>query len=247
MSRNAVVTGAGSGIGRAVALALAADGWRIVALDQAEGAVAETGRLAAAESGDVVSCLADVSDPDAVARAFEASDEMLQDLNALVNVAGVGSTTSVPETTSADWDRVMSVNCAGVFLCSREALRRMRTRRSGSIVNIASVAGMVGLRSRAAYCASKGAVLALTRAMAVDHISDGIRVNAVSPGTVDSPWVRRLVEDAGESLETLKARQPMGRLGTPDEIAGAVQYLLSDAAAFVTGSNLVIDGGLTAA
>jgi 2-keto-3-deoxy-L-fuconate dehydrogenase len=120
-------------------------------------------------------------------------------------------------------------------------------RGGGSIVNIASIAGLVGLRNRAAYCASKGAVIALTRALAIDHVGDGIRVNAVCPGTVDSPWVRRLVDDVGESLDVLRARQPMGRLGTPQEIADAVLFLASDAAAFATGSALVIDGGLTAA
>ena len=105
----------------------------------------------------------------------------------------------------------------------------------------------MGLRNRAAYCASKGAVVALTRALAVDHVSDGIRVNAVCPGTVDTPWVRRLVEEAGESLEELRSRQPLGRLGTPEEIAEAVAYLASDRAGFVTGTVLVVDGGLTAA
>ncbi len=114
-------------------------------------------------------------------------------------------------------------------------------------MNIASVAGLVGLKNRAAYCASKGAVIAFTKALAVDHVGDGIRVNAICPGTVDSPWVRRLVEDVGESLDALKARQPMGRLGTPEEIAAAVLYLASDDAAFVTGTAFVIDGGLTAA
>jgi NAD(P)-dependent dehydrogenase (short-subunit alcohol dehydrogenase family) len=123
----------------------------------------------------------------------------------------------------------------------------MIERGGGSIVNMASVAGLVGLRNRAAYCASKGAVIAFTRALAIDHVSDGVRVNAVCPGTVDSPWVRRLVDEAGESLDALRARQPMGRLGTPEEVAGAVAYLASDAAAFVTGTAFVIDGGLTAA
>jgi NAD(P)-dependent dehydrogenase (short-subunit alcohol dehydrogenase family) len=117
----------------------------------------------------------------------------------------------------------------------------------GTVVNISSAAALVGLRNRAAYCASKGAVLAFTRALALDHVGDGIRVNAVCPGTVDTPWVRRLVEEAGESLDDLRARQLMGRLGTPEEIADAVLYLVSDASAFVTGSALVIDGGLTAA
>jgi NAD(P)-dependent dehydrogenase (short-subunit alcohol dehydrogenase family) len=121
----------------------------------------------------------------------------------------------------------------------------MQSRRRGAIVNIASVAALVGFRNRAAYCASKGAVVALTRALAVDHVADNIRVNAVCPGTVDTPWVQRLVEQAGESLEALRARQPMGRLGTPEEIADAVVYLAT--AEFVTGTILTIDGGITAA
>jgi 2-keto-3-deoxy-L-fuconate dehydrogenase len=114
-------------------------------------------------------------------------------------------------------------------------------------VNVASVAGLVGLRNRAAYCASKGAVIALTRALALDHVGSGIRVNAVCPGTVDTPWVRRLVEEAGESLDDLRERQLMRRLGTPDEVAEAVLYLAGERSSFVTGTAFVIDGGLSAA
>jgi NAD(P)-dependent dehydrogenase (short-subunit alcohol dehydrogenase family) len=169
----------------------------------------------------------------------------MADLDVLVNCAGIGSTTNAPETTLDVWENVMAVNARGTFLCCKHAIPGMAARGGGSIVNIASVAGLVGLRNRAAYCASKGAVISLTRALAVDHVADGIRVNAVAPGTVDSPWVRRLVEDVGESLDALRARQPMGRLGAPGEIADAVAYLV--AAEFVTGSVLVIDGGLTAA
>jgi NAD(P)-dependent dehydrogenase (short-subunit alcohol dehydrogenase family) len=121
----------------------------------------------------------------------------------------------------------------------------MVTRGGGAIVNVASVAALVGLRNRAAYCASKGAVVALTRALAVDHVREGVRVNAVCPGTIDSPWVARLVDEAGESLDALRTRKPMGRLGTPDEIAEAVLYLAT--AEFATGTILTIDGGLTAA
>ena len=171
----------------------------------------------------------------------------MRDLDVLVNVAGIGSTTTAPETPLDVWEDVFAVNARGTFLCCKHAIPGMAERRRGSIVNIASVGALVGLRNRAAYCASKGAVVALTRALAVDHVGDGVRVNAVCPGTVDSPWVRRLVEDAGESLDALRARQPMGRLGLPEEIAEAVAYLASDAAAFVTGTTLVIDGGLTAA
>jgi NAD(P)-dependent dehydrogenase (short-subunit alcohol dehydrogenase family) len=168
-------------------------------------------------------------------------------LDVLVNVAGVGSTTSAPETPLDVWENVFAVNARGTFLCCKHAIPGMVERGGGAIVNIASVAGLVGLPNRAAYCASKGAVIALTRAMAIDHVGQGVRVNAVCPGTVDSPWVRRLVEEVGESLDALRARQPMGRLGTPDEVAQAVLYLASDAAAFITGTGLVIDGGLTAA
>jgi NAD(P)-dependent dehydrogenase (short-subunit alcohol dehydrogenase family) len=171
----------------------------------------------------------------------------MADVDVLINVAGIGSTTNAPETPLEVWENVFAVNARGTFLCCKHAIPGMIARGGGSIVNVASVAALVGLRNRAAYSASKGAVVSLTRALAIDHVGDGIRVNAVCPGTVDSPWVRRLVEESGESLDALRQRQPMGRLGTPDEIADSVAYLASDRAAFVTGSVLVIDGGLTAA
>src|ERR671937_3896 len=168
---------------------------------------------------------------------------LAHDVDVLVNVAGIGSTTNAPETLLDVWEDVFAVNARGTFLCCKHAVHSRIARGGGSIVNIASVAAIVGLRNRAAYCASKGAVVALTRALAVDHVNDGIRVNVVCPGTVDSPWVRRLVEEAGESLDALRARQPLGRLGTPDEIAEAVEYLAT--AEFATGTVLVVDGGLT--
>jgi 2-keto-3-deoxy-L-fuconate dehydrogenase len=228
--KRVLVTGAGSGIGAAVARRFAADGAEVIVADLSPKAVAE-------ELGAQAVVL-DVRDEEQVAPA-------MADLDVLVNVAGIGSTTNAPETTLDVWENVFAVNARGTFLCCKHAIPGMAVRGGGSIVNIASVAGLVGLRNRAAYCASKGAVISLTRALAVDHVADGIRVNAVAPGTVDSPWVRRLVEDVGESLDALRARQPLGRLGTPEEIADAVAYLA--AAEFVTGSVLVIDGGLTAA
>ena len=239
--RVALVTGAGSGIGAAVVGRFAAAGATVVAVDIDRNRVEATAR-----EHDSIAVEADVTEEAAVVRAVERA-EAAGGLAVLVNVAGVGSTTSAPDTTVEVWDHVMSVNARGPFLMCKHAIPRMAERRAGSIVNVASVAGLVGLRNRAAYCASKGAVIALTRALAVDHVGDGIRVNAVCPGTVDTPWVRRLVEDAGESLDALRARQPMGRLGTPEEIAEAVLYLAGDAAGFVTGTALVIDGGLTAA
>jgi len=199
--KRALVTGAGSGIGAAIARLLDAEGANVVAAD-----IGGT---------DVHLDVRGEAKVAAVAR----------DLDVLVNVAGIGSTTTAPETPLDDWEDVFAVNARGTFLCCKHAIPR----------------------NRAAYCASKGAVVSLTRALAVDHVNDGIRVNAVCPGTVDSPWVRRLVEESGESLDELTARQPLGRLGTPDEIAEAVAYLASDAAGFAAGSVLVIDGGLTAA
>jgi NAD(P)-dependent dehydrogenase (short-subunit alcohol dehydrogenase family) len=228
--KRALITGAGSGIGAAVARLLAAEGAEVIVADLSPEAVA-----------DELGAQAVVLDV-----RHEAEVEFaMADLDVLVNCAGIGSTTNAPETTLDVWENVFAVNARGTFLCCKYAIPGMAARGGGSIVNIASVAALVGLRNRAAYCASKGAVVSLTRALAVDHVADGIRVNAVAPGTVDSPWVRRLVEDVGESLDALRARQPMGRLGTPDEIAEAVAYLA--AAEFVTGSVLVIDGGLTAA
>jgi 2-keto-3-deoxy-L-fuconate dehydrogenase len=235
--RRALVTGAGSGIGEAVARALHAEGAEVVLAD----AAGERVQALAAELGSRTQALTlDVRDEHAVAGAMGG-------LDVLANVAGVGSTTNAPDTPLEVWENVFAVNTRGTFLCCKHAIPGMIERGGGAIVNMASVAGLVGLPNRAAYCASKGAVIALTRALAIDHVRQGIRVNAVCPGTVDSPWVRRLVEEAGESLDALRARQPMGRLGATDEVAQAVLYLASDAAAFVTGSELVIDGGLTAA
>jgi NAD(P)-dependent dehydrogenase (short-subunit alcohol dehydrogenase family) len=220
--KRALVTGAGSGIGAAVAERLRGE-YEVIATDS--------------EPGPGLVEL-DVTHEAQVA-------EVVGDIDVLVNVAGIGSTTSAPDTSLAEWERVFEVNATGTFLCCKYAIPDMIDRGGGSIVNVASVAALVGLRNRAAYSASKGAVVALTRALAVDHVGDNVRVNCVCPGTVDSPWVRRLVEESGESLDALRARQPMGRLGTPAEIADAIAYLAG--AEFVTGSVLVIDGGLTAA
>ncbi len=235
--KRALVTGAGSGIGEAVARRLHADGAEVVLADVRAEAV----RAIAAELKDRATAVQlDVRDEQAVA-------EVARDVDVLANVAGIGSTATAPDTPLEVWEDVFAINARGTYLCCKHAIPGMAARGGGSIVNMASVGGLVGLRNRAAYCASKGAVIALTRALAVDHVADGVRVNAVCPGTVDSPWVRRLVEDVGESLDALRARQPMGRLGTPNEIAEAVLYLASDDAAFVTGTAFVIDGGLTAA
>ena len=228
--RIAVVTGGGSGIGRAVALRLAAGGADVVVANRSESH--EVGRF----------IRTDVADEGSVRALFEAVGP---EVHVLVNSAGVLATTErTPDIAVEDWDHAFAVNARGTFLTCKHALPRMK--RGAAIVNVASVAGMVGVPGRAAYGASKGAVIAFTRALAVDHVQDGIRVNCVCPGTIDSPWIDRVVEELGEPREKLVARQPLGRLGTPEEVAEAVAYLASDRAAFATGSQLVVDGGITA-
>jgi 2-keto-3-deoxy-L-fuconate dehydrogenase len=237
-NRIAVVTGGGSGIGRAVALRLAGGGAAVTIANRSE----ETGRAVADESGGRF-VKTDVADEASVHALFEAVGA---ELHVLVNCAGVLVTTELtPDIAVEDWDRAFAVNARGTFLTCKHALPRMR--RGAAIVNVASVAGMVGVAGRAAYGASKGAVIAFTRALAIDHVGDGVRVNCVCPGTIDSPWIDRVVDELGESRDKLIARQPLGRLGTPEEIAEAVAYLASDRAAFATGSQLVVDGGITAA
>jgi 2-keto-3-deoxy-L-fuconate dehydrogenase len=226
----ALVTGGGSGIGAAVAHRLADDGFDVTVADLAPETVAT-------ELG-ATGLRLDVRDEAQVAKAMDGVD-------VLVNAAGIGSTADAPGTSVEVWDNVFAVNARGTFLCCKHVIPRMKERGSGVIVNVASVAALVGLKNRVAYSASKGAVVALTRALAIDHVEDGIRVNAVCPGTIDTPWVQRLVSEAGESMDALRARQLMGRLGTPEEVADAVLYLTT--AEFVTGTILTVDGGLTAA
>lgn len=237
-----LVTGAGSGIGRAVVLRLAASGHHLIAADIDAAGVEATAREAGAR---VSAATLDIADEAAV-EALVADTLRAGPIAGLVNVAGVGSTTTAPDTPLEVWERVMAVNARGTFLCCKHVIPALRSHGGGAIVNVASVAGLVGLANRAAYCAAKGAVIALTRALAVDHAHEGIRVNAICPGTIDTPWVRRLVDEAGESIESLRARQPLGRLGTPNEMAAAVAWLMSPEAAFATGSAVVLDGGLTA-
>jgi NAD(P)-dependent dehydrogenase (short-subunit alcohol dehydrogenase family) len=241
----AFVTGAGSGIGRATALELHARGLRIAGFDRDAAALAAL----AGELPGALACEGDVTDAASVERAVATVLAEAGAIDVLANVAGVGSTQTVIDTPPELWEAVFAVNVRGIFNTARAILPGMIERGGGVVVNAASIAGMVGLRDRAAYCASKGAVIALTRAMAIDHVGQGIRVNCVCPGTVDTPWVGRLLdaaEDPAAARAALVARQPIGRLGTAEEVAKAIAYLASDDAAFVTGTELVIDGGLVA-
>jgi 2-keto-3-deoxy-L-fuconate dehydrogenase len=247
--RVAVITGAGSGIGRAMALLFAQEGARILAADINGSAAEETAAAVQAASGTAQAFTVNVVEPDEVRAMIEAAVAAYGRVDILCNNAGIGSTTDVVEAEPEEWDRVMAVNVKSVFLGCKYVIPHMLEQGGGVIVNTASVAGMVGLVKRASYSASKGAVIALTRQVAIEYVEQGIRVNCLCPGTVDSPWVGRLLgqaDDPGAARAALVARQPMGRLGTPEEIAAAALYLASDDAAFITGTGLVIDGGLTA-
>lgn len=238
--RTGIVTGAGSGIGREIARLMIEEGATVVAGDLDPSHAPE----------GCVLVETDVSDPAQVEALVDTALHESGTIDALFNNAGIGSTNDAIGCSVEEWDRLFAVNARGVFLGIKAALPHMLAAGGGAIVNTASVAGMVGLRDRFAYSASKGAVLALTRQVAVQYAGTGVRCNALAPGTVDTEWVGRLLDDADDpatARDALIARQPVGRLGTPREIAQAAAYLASDEAGFITGSVLVIDGGLTAA
>lgn len=237
--RTILVTGAASGIGFEMARQFLAEGATVYAADlDPEGAPDGT-----------VAVTADVTDADSVQSALTRAISETGRLDVLCNNAGTASTSDPVSCTLQDWEHTFAVNARGVFLGTKYALPTMLKQGSGAIVNTASAAGLVGLKDRAAYCASKGAVIAFTRQVAVQYAGTGVRANSICPGTVDSPWVGRLLSSAADPAAAragLVARQPMGRLGTPTEVAAAALYLASDAAAFITGTELLIDGGLVA-
>jgi NAD(P)-dependent dehydrogenase (short-subunit alcohol dehydrogenase family) len=247
--RGVVVTGGGSGIGRASCLRLAAEGARVLVTDRNAGAAAKVAEEIAAAGGTASAALLDVAAAEVEWTLARLVDEHLGEVDALVNNAGVGAAGNILETTDDDWRRLFATNVDGVFRCTRALLRQMLERGRGSIVNVASVAGLVGLTNRYAYCATKGAVISMTRAMALDHAGTGVRVNCVCPGTIHTPWVESFADaasDPDEFRRQMAARQPVGRMGTAPEVAAAVAYLCSDDSEFMTGSELVVDGGLTA-
>jgi len=247
--RVAIVTGGASGIGRATGHRLAADGARVVVVDRVDTEAAA--RAMAAGDGAAWGIVADVADEAAVAAAFAAVTAREGRLDVLVNAAGIGSPrpVTIDEATLEEWQRLCAVNLTGTFLCCRAAVSLMRRGGGGAVVNVASEIGLVGAPRSAMYGATKGGVVQLTRALAVDHAPDGIRVNCVCPGPVDTPLLRQSIARASDP--EAKRRQEvestlLGRLGTPDEIASVICFLASPEASFVTGSIVVADGGVTA-
>jgi NAD(P)-dependent dehydrogenase (short-subunit alcohol dehydrogenase family) len=243
----ALISGAGGGICRAIAVAYAEAGADVCCVDIDPDSAAETARLVAEAGGRAVSQVCDVADEAQTLTAAAITQDAFGRLDILVSGAAPHDPSgTILETSSSDWRRVLDVNLTGSFLLSRAVLPLMIAGGGGSIIFIASQLGRVGSAGRAAYCATKGALIQLAKVMAIDHAGQQIRVNTLSPGGVETQRTLNRYGSFSAARETLGAKHPLGRLGHPDEIAGAAVFLASDAASFVTGSDLLVDGGYTA-
>ncbi|GAA0596894.1 SDR family oxidoreductase [Craurococcus roseus] len=247
--KSALVTGAGSGIGRATALAFAREGAWVAAADLKLEAAQETARMVEAAGGQAVAIEVDVTDDAAVAAMVQAAVKAFGGLDCAFNNAGIApyqvnaAGQKIADVAPEAWQQLLDVNLTGVWRCLRHEVAQMRTQGGGAIVNTASVAGLVGLPSSSAYVASKHGVVGLTRTAAADHAEENIRVNAVCPGYIETPMTEDTMRRKGERI---LARVPMARMGRPEEIAEAVVWLCSDRASFVTGAAWTVDGGYSA-
>lgn len=245
-NKNAIVTGGAGGIGRATSLAFAAEGAAVAVVDlNAEAAEAVAQEIRAA-GGTAVAIAADVSNEDDIVRVVETAKESFGGIDVVFNNAGIIRRTTAVETTVEEWDRVFGVNVRAIFLMCKHVVPIMKANGGGSIVNTGSGWGLKGGGQAISYCASKGAVVNMTRALAIDHGPDGIRVNSVNPGDVDTGMLRDEARQLGQDQTGFlaeAAERPLNRMGQPSEIAAAVVWLASDEASYVTGAALVVDGG----
>ena len=243
----ALIAGAGGGICRAIALAFAQQGASVLCADLDSAGAAETARLVSEVGCRAAAQQCDVANEASTLAAAEATQSAFGRLDILVSgAAPYDPSGTVIEVGLGDWQRVLDINLTGAFLLSRAVLPRMIAGGGGSVIFIASQLGRVGSAGRAAYCATKGALIQLAKVMAIDHAADNIRVNTLSPGAVETERLLRRYGSFAAANDALGAKHLTGRLGRPDEIAGAAVFLASDAASFVTGSDLLVDGGYTA-
>jgi NAD(P)-dependent dehydrogenase (short-subunit alcohol dehydrogenase family) len=242
----AFVTGAGSGIGRATALAFARDGANVVVTDVAEQGNQETARLIEELGGRVLAVTCDVTRTENVKAALNKAVEAFGRVDFAFNNAGSEQAiTATADLTEEEWDRIVSINLRGVFLCMKYEIPVMLKQGGGAIVNTSSGAGVKGFKGQAAYVAAKHGVVGLTKAAALDYASQNIRINAVCPGIIDTPMMDRFTGGTPEGRQQVISQEPIGRMGQPEEIANAVVWLCSDAASFAVGHAIVVDGGQT--
>ncbi|MGM0590266.1 MAG: glucose 1-dehydrogenase [Halobacteriota archaeon] len=243
----ALVTGASSGIGRSIARRFADEGAKVTVADVDAGGGAETVSLIESAGGDAVFVETDVSDDADVARMVDTAVETFGGLDFVVNNAGIeGESAPLADQTVENWDRVVDVNLKSVFLGMKHAIPALLDGGGGAIVNVSSVAGLVGFEGTGPYVASKHGIVGLTKTAALEYAEQGIRVNAVCPGIVETPMIDRYTHGDEDAAAQLTATEPMGRMADPDEIAGTVVWLCSDDASFVTGHPMAVDGGLVA-
>jgi len=245
--KKCLVTGGASGIGRATVLRLIGAGCRTAALDRDTAGLSEL--VAEVGEGACIPVVGDLTDEVGTRRAVREAIERLDGIDVVVNNAGIGFRADVLETTLEQWDLTFAINVRAAFVVCQEVLPQMLERGSGVIVNVASVGGIIGIASRAAYGASKAALISLTRSLTVDYAGRGIRANCVAPGTTETPWVDRMVAGADQPAalrQQMAERQIIGRLGTAEEIADAILFLSSARASFFHGSAVVVDGGYSA-
>ena len=246
--RVAIVTGGGSGIGRAIALAFSEQFAEVVVAGRRPDKLEETAAAIRKAGGEALAIPCDVSKAQDAQRVVDQTETAFGRVDVLVNNAGALSVSTVETIAEDEWDRLMATNLKGPFLMSRAVLPAMRRAGGGSIINIGSVLGLVAMKDRAAYCASKGGVTLLTKAMAIDHAKDNIRVNCICPSIVETDLVQGLfsTEEGAKVRDARLATLPLGRFGKPQDIAGLAAYLASDESSWMTGTAIPLDGGLTA-